>query len=163
MPEAIRCYIGLGSNLDEPRNHVRRALQELAALPASRLLARSSLYRSDPMGPPGQPDYINAVALLESTLDAHSLLDELLALEQIHQRVRHERWGPRTLDLDLLLYGEQQIASERLSVPHPGMHERNFVLWPLAELAPELQLPDGRLLATLLTDCPIGTLERISL
>ena len=163
MPEAIRCYIGLGSNLDAPREQVSRALQELATLPQSRLLAHSSLYRSDPMGPPDQPDYINAVALLESTLDADSLLTQLQTLERLHQRVRAGHWGPRTLDLDLLLYGDQKIRSERLSVPHPGMRERNFVLWPLAELSPGLQLPDGSRLAELLTECPIGTLERISL
>jgi 2-amino-4-hydroxy-6-hydroxymethyldihydropteridine diphosphokinase len=159
----VSCYIGVGSNLDGPIDHVKRALQELTDLPFSRLIACSSLYRSDPMGPPDQPDYINAVAHLESTLDAHSLLDELQTLEHAHRRVRLERWGPRTLDLDLLLYGDELIQSARLSVPHSGMHERNFVLWPLSEISPELQLPDGRPLATLLTECPIGTLERISL
>jgi 2-amino-4-hydroxy-6-hydroxymethyldihydropteridine diphosphokinase len=163
MPEAVRCYIGLGSNLDRPQQHVARALEELRTLPDPRLLAHSSLYRSAPMGPQDQPDYINAVALLESTLDAHHLLDELQALEQQHRRVRLEHWGPRTLDLDLLLYGEQLIQSERLSVPHPGLPERNFVLWPLSEIAPDLQLPGGRPLAALLSECPIGTLERISL
>ncbi|ANG64918.1 2-amino-4-hydroxy-6-hydroxymethyldihydropteridine diphosphokinase [Marinobacterium aestuarii] len=163
MPEAMRCYIGLGSNLDSPQQHVARALEELAILPDTRLLTHSSLYRSAPMGPQDQPDYINAVALLESTLDAHRLLDELQALEQQHRRVRLEHWGPRTLDLDLLLYGDQLIQSKRLSVPHPGLPERNFVLWPLSEIAPELQLPGGRSLAALLSECPIGTLERISL
>ncbi len=157
------CYIGLGSNLDAPQQQVVRALEELATVPETRLLAHSSLYRSAPMGPADQPDYINAVALLETTLEAHSLLDKLQALEQLHQRVRLERWGPRTLDLDLLLYGDEQIQSPRLSVPHPGMAERNFVLWPLNEISPELHLPDGRSLAALLTECPIGTLERISL
>ncbi len=159
----MRCYIGLGSNLDRPQQHVTRALEELATLPDTRLQAHSSLYRSAPMGPQDQPDYINAVALLETTLDAHRLLDELQSLEQQHRRVRLEHWGPRTLDLDLLLYGDQLIQSERLSVPHPGLPERNFVLWPLSEIAPELQLPNGRPLAMLLTECPIGTLERISL
>lgn len=163
MHKAIRCYIGLGSNLDTPQQQVARALEELATLPGTRLLTHSSLYRSPPMGPQDQPDYINAVALLETTLDAHSLLDQLQALEQLHQRVRLERWGPRTLDLDLLLYGEETISTERLSVPHPGMHERNFVLWPLSEISPDLALLDGRPLATLLSEYPIGTLERISL
>ncbi|UTW10899.1 2-amino-4-hydroxy-6-hydroxymethyldihydropteridine diphosphokinase [Marinobacterium rhizophilum] len=163
MPDAIHCYIGLGSNLNAPQQQVERALRELAAVPDTRLLAHSSLYRSPPMGPPDQPDYVNAVALLETTLDAHSLLDQLQALEQRHRRVRLQHWGPRTLDLDLLLYADEQIQSLRLQVPHPGMTERNFVLWPLSEISPDLRLPNGRPLATLLTECPIGTLERISL
>ncbi|MFC6670723.1 2-amino-4-hydroxy-6-hydroxymethyldihydropteridine diphosphokinase [Marinobacterium aestuariivivens] len=163
MHEMIRCYIGLGSNLDNPRGHVERALQQLADLPDTRLFGHSSLYRSDPVGPPGQPDYVNAVAGLDTTLEAHALLDELQALEQRHQRVRQERWGPRTLDLDLLLYGDKRIDSARLQVPHPYLCQRNFVLWPLAELAPELHLPDGQALSAKLDLCPMGTLERISL
>lgn len=161
MTELIRCYIGLGSNLDDPRAQVERALLELSSLPGTKLVAHSSLYRSDPVGPPGQPDYINAVACLDTRLEAHALLDELQALERLHQRVRLERWGPRTLDLDLLLYGAQTIDSERLQVPHPYIGEREFVLWPLAEIAPRLTLPDGRLLDDMLEQCPMGTLERM--
>ncbi|GGO88584.1 2-amino-4-hydroxy-6-hydroxymethyldihydropteridine pyrophosphokinase [Marinobacterium nitratireducens] len=161
MTEAIRCYIGLGSNLGDPRAQVERALQELAGLPRTVRVCHSSLYRSDPVGPPGQPDYVNAVACLDTRLEAHALLDELQALERLHQRVRLERWGPRTLDLDLLLYGDQSIDSERLQVPHPYLTERGFVLWPLAEIAPRLQLPDGRALPKLLERCPMGTLERM--
>jgi 2-amino-4-hydroxy-6-hydroxymethyldihydropteridine diphosphokinase len=159
----LRAWIGLGSNLEDPLAQVSTALQELKLLPDTTLAARSSLYRSDPVGPPGQPDYINAVAALDTRLEPETLLDALQAIEQMHQRVRKIHWGPRTLDLDLLLYGDQVISTPRLTVPHAHMTERNFVLWPLAELAPELILPDGRPLNTLLQHCPMGTLEKISL
>jgi 2-amino-4-hydroxy-6-hydroxymethyldihydropteridine diphosphokinase len=159
----LRAWIGLGSNLEDPLAQVSTALQELRLLPDTTLAARSSLYRSDPVGPPGQPDYINAVAALDTRLEPEALLDALQAIEQMHQRVRKIHWGPRTLDLDLLLYGDQVISTPRLTVPHAYMTERNFVLWPLAELAPELILPDGRPLNTLLQHCPLGTLEKISL
>lgn len=159
----LRAWIGLGSNLEDPLAQVSTALQELKLLPDTTLAARSSLYRSDPVGPPGQPDYINAVAALDTRLEPEALLDALQAIEQMHQRVRKIHWGPRTLDLDLLLYGDQVISTPRLTVPHAYMTERNFVLWPLAELAPELILPDGRPLNTLLQHCPLGTLEKISL
>jgi 2-amino-4-hydroxy-6-hydroxymethyldihydropteridine diphosphokinase len=159
----LRAWIGLGSNLEDPLAQVSTALQELKLLPDTTLAARSSLYRSDPVGPPGQPDYINAVAALDTRLEPEALLDALQAIEQMHQRVRKTHWGPRTLDLDLLLYGDQVISTPRLTVPHAYMTERNFVLWPLAELAPELILPDGRPLNTLLQHCPLGTLEKISL
>ncbi|MET3999326.1 2-amino-4-hydroxy-6-hydroxymethyldihydropteridine diphosphokinase [Marinobacterium sp. MBR-109] len=159
----LRAWIGLGSNLEDPLLQVSTALQELKQLPDTTLVAHSSLYRSDPVGPPGQPDYINAVAALDTRLEPEALLDALQAIEQVHQRVRKIHWGPRTLDLDLLLYGDQVISTPRLTVPHACMTERNFVLWPLAELAPELILPDGRPLNTLLQHCPLGTLEKISL
>jgi 2-amino-4-hydroxy-6-hydroxymethyldihydropteridine diphosphokinase len=160
---ARRAWIGLGSNLEAPLHQVNTALAELAQLPNTRLLAHSSLYRSDPVGPAGQPDYVNAVAELETQLEPEALLDQLQAIEQAHQRVRRIHWGPRTLDLDLLLYADCVISTPRLTVPHAFMTERNFVLWPLAELAPELVLPDGRSLQTLLRHCPLGTLEKISL
>jgi len=161
MSHKVQCYIGLGSNLEDPRFQVSSALEELNQIPRTRLLEASSLYRSDPVGPQDQPDFINAVALLETELEAHQLLDQLQALEQSHRRVRKQHWGPRTLDLDLLLYGEEQIATERLSVPHPYMQERGFVLWPLAEIAADLILPDGSRLSDLLVVNPMGTLERI--
>ena len=159
----LRAWIGLGSNLEDPLAQVSTALQELRLLPDTTLAARSSLYRSDPVGPPGQPDYINAVAALDTRLEPEALLDALQAIEQMHQRVRKIHWGPRTLDLDLLLYGDQVISTPRLTFPHSSMTERNFVLWPLAELEPELILPDDRPLNTLLQHCPLGTLEKISL
>lgn len=163
MSDQIRCYIGLGSNLDGPHEHVRTALKQLANLPDSELVAASSLYRSDPVGPQDQPDFVNAVAELHTRLAPEALLDQLQALEQAHRRVRERHWGPRTLDLDILLYGNQQIDSPRLSVPHSFMHERGFVLWPLAEIAPALILPDGTPLSKLLSLCPMGTLEKIGL
>ncbi len=155
------CFIGLGSNLDDPRSQVNNALKELAALPNCRAHTHSRLYRSDPVGPPGQPDYINAVASFETTLEPLALLDALQSIEQDHQRVRIQHWGPRTLDLDLLLYGQQTIQNERLTVPHAFLKERSFVLYPLTELAPHTELPDGTQLTELLNSCPIGTLESI--
>ena len=137
----VPAFVGLGSNLDEPVAQLRRALLELAEIPHTRLIERSPLYGSTPLGPPGQPNYVNAVAMLETSLDAHSLLDELQAVEQRHGRERADRWGPRTLDLDLLLYGDALIDSPRLQVPHPQMHRRAFVLVPLHDLAPDLELP----------------------
>ncbi len=159
----IAAYIGLGSNLDQPVRQVQSALTELQRLPATQMAAHSSLYRSAPVGPQDQPDFINAVALLHTRLSAEQLLDQLQSLEHQHQRVRTQQWGPRTLDLDILLYGDQQISSERLQIPHPFLPERSFVLYPLAEIAPRLQLPDGSSLQSLLADCAMGSLERLAL
>ena len=147
-------YIGLGSNLENPLAQVEQALVELAAVPESNLLAKSPLYRSAPVGPGDQPNYINAVALLETSLTPLALLDALQAIEQSHQRVRLEHWGPRTLDLDILLLDQQTIDSERLKVPHPYLTQRNFVLYPLADIAPELLLPDGTSLKQRIAQCP---------
>ncbi|MGB5562074.1 MAG: 2-amino-4-hydroxy-6-hydroxymethyldihydropteridine diphosphokinase, partial [Sedimenticolaceae bacterium] len=138
----VPAFVGLGSNLEKPIQQVRTALRELGELPGTRRVRHSHLYRSAPLGPPGQPDYINAVVMLLTSLDAHALLDELQALEHRHGRVRNERWGPRTLDLDLLLFGEARFDSPRLSVPHPQMHRRAFVLVPLHDVAPGIDLPD---------------------
>jgi len=154
MTATVTAYIGLGSNLEDPQQQVEQAFRELAALPDSRLSGGSRRYRSDPVGPAGQPDYINAVARLETRLEAHDLLDQLQAIENAHQRRRAVRWGPRTLDLDLLLYGNETIHSERLIVPHPYMAERNFVLYPLADLTADLTLPNGQSLRSLLAHCP---------
>lgn len=157
-----RVYIGLGSNLAEPVRQLRSALTALAALPHSQLLASSSFYASDPLGPADQPRYVNAVAALDSALPPHKLLDELqrIELEQGRER-KDERWGPRTLDLDILLFGNRILGDARLQVPHYHMHARPFVLYPLAELAPELRLPDGRTLSELLAACPFAGLERL--
>ncbi|MDX1465359.1 MAG: 2-amino-4-hydroxy-6-hydroxymethyldihydropteridine diphosphokinase [Halomonas sp.] len=141
-------WIGLGSNLDGPREHVARALEELDRLPLTRRLAASRLYASRPVGPADQPDYVNAVAQLATRLSPLALLDQLQALEQRHGRVRGRRWGPRTLDLDLLLYDDRRLALPRLTLPHPEMTRRAFVLVPLAELAPRLAL-DGQPLSRL--------------
>ncbi len=157
-----RIYIGLGSNLAEPVQQLRSALAALAALPHTQLLASSSLYASDPLGPADQPRYVNAVAMLDSTLQPHALLDALQRIEQEQGRTRKaERWGPRTLDLDILLFGNRILDDARLQVPHYHMHARPFVLYPLAELAPELRLPDGRALGELLAACPFVGLERL--
>ncbi len=141
MPRSVTAYIGLGSNLEDPVQQVQRALVELAAIPATRLLRQSSLYRSPPLGPPDQPDYINAVAELSTTLQPLELLDELQHIENAHGRVRGIRWGARTLDLDLLLYGDRRIDESRLILPHPGLALRAFVLVPLLEIAPALDVP----------------------
>lgn len=156
----VRAYIGLGSNLDDPVAQLRRAIAALRALPHSRLTAHSRFYRSSPMGPSEQPDYVNAVVMLDTTLEPLALLDALQAIEQRQGRVRHgERWGPRTLDLDLLLYGAEVIDHPRLTVPHPGIRQRNFVLLPLTDLAPELCFPDGGSLREALAQELPGTLE----
>lgn len=154
----VQCFIALGSNLDDPVAHVCRAFYELAELPQSRLLQRSSLYRSAPMGPQDQPDYINAVAELETRLPALDLLHQLQYIEKAHQRVRERHWGPRTLDLDILLYGELKQQNEELCLPHPGLLSRNFVLYPLAEIAAELVL-DGVPITERLATCPMTGLE----
>ena len=137
----VVAWIGLGSNLDNPVRQVNTALAALDDLPKSRLRACSGLYRSAPMGPQDQPDYINAVAALDTALSAPALLEALQGIEQAHARVRGRHWGPRTLDLDILLYGDAVIDSPTLSVPHPGLATRNFVLAPLAEIAPRLTVP----------------------
>lgn len=157
----IKCFIGLGSNLENPVTQVTTALLELERLDQCRNLIHSSLYRSDPVGPADQPDYINAVASLETTFRPLELLDAMQALEQQHQRVRIQHWGPRTLDLDLLLYGDQLINNDRLTVPHPYLQERNFVLFPLAEISPQLSIPAGKTLEEHLKTCKKGTLEQI--
>ena len=134
-------YIGVGSNLEDPRAQVAGALRELAELPRSRLVARSSLYRSAPLGYEAQPEFINAVARLDTELAAAELLARLQAIEAEHGRRRSFANAPRSLDLDLLLFGEQRISGPELTVPHPRMHERAFVLVPLIEIAPDAQIP----------------------
>ncbi|WP_445158705.1 2-amino-4-hydroxy-6-hydroxymethyldihydropteridine diphosphokinase [Halomonas sp. E14] len=149
MIAPVEAFIGLGSNLDDPIRQVRRAAEALGKLPLTERLGVSRLYASRPVGPQDQPDFINAVALLRTRLSPLALLDQLQALEQRHRRVRQRHWGPRTLDLDLLLYGKQRIDVARLRVPHPELCRRAFVLIPLAELAAELTLPDGQAVAAL--------------
>jgi 2-amino-4-hydroxy-6-hydroxymethyldihydropteridine diphosphokinase len=133
--------VALGSNLAAPETQIHTALDELKALPHTSLLAASSLYRTMPVGPPGQPDYCNAVALLETGLNADTLLIELQAIENVHGRRRGERWGPRTLDLDLLTFGDEMRDDPRLTLPHPRLAERAFVLVPWNEIAGALQVP----------------------
>lgn len=134
-------FIALGANLDDPARQVERAFPELARLPQTRLLARSSLYLTKPVGYTDQPDFINAVALIETELPAWQLLEHLLAIEQRHGRRREFRNAPRTLDLDLLLYDDLVMHEPGLTLPHPRMHERAFVLTPLLEIAPDCAIP----------------------
>lgn len=156
-------FVGLGSNLARPKLQVKRALIELQSLQLSRLLRRSSLYRSAPMGPGDQADYINAVAAIDTALSALALLDALQAIENAHGRTRaKQRWGPRTLDLDLLLFGDETIHDARLKVPHPGISERAFVLHPLYEIAPDLSVPGLGPLTELLRKCPPQRLQRLT-
>ncbi|AIR88183.1 2-amino-4-hydroxy-6-hydroxymethyldihydropteridine diphosphokinase [Pseudomonas cremoricolorata] len=156
-----RVHIGLGSNLAEPAEQLRSALQAMAQIARTELVGTSAFYTSDSLLP-GQPRYTNAVAALDTGLEPLALLDALQAIENQHGRVRAERWGPRTLDLDILLFGEQLIDIPRLQVPHTQLHLRAFVLYPLAELVPaDYQLADGRTLAQLLAHCPFVGLERL--
>jgi 2-amino-4-hydroxy-6-hydroxymethyldihydropteridine diphosphokinase len=155
-------YIGIGSNLEEPRAQVKRAFDELARLPRTRLAARSSLYRTAPIGHADQPDFVNAVAALDTELGAGELFGELQAIERHHGRKRSFADAPRTLDLDLLLYGDQSIQSPGLVVPHPRMHERAFVLQPLLEIAPAVQIPGRGPLADCLAACAGQKVERMS-
>jgi 2-amino-4-hydroxy-6-hydroxymethyldihydropteridine diphosphokinase len=140
LSDAVRAAVALGSNLDDPQGQVARAFDELAALPATRVLARSSLHRTKPVGYADQPDFINAVALIETRLSARELLDALLDIEKRHGRVREIPNGPRTLDLDIVLYGDARIDEPGLVGPHPRAHERAFVLVPLREVWPDAPL-----------------------
>jgi 2-amino-4-hydroxy-6-hydroxymethyldihydropteridine diphosphokinase len=129
--------IALGSNIDDPETQVTRAFDEIAALPATRMLARSRLHRTQPVGYANQPDFVNAMALVETSLEPRALLDALLAIEQRHHRVRSIPNGPRTLDLDIILYGDRVIDEPGLKVPHPRAKERDFVMGPLREVWPD--------------------------
>lgn len=146
----VRAYIGLGSNLNEPVRQLRHALDALAALPGTRLVMASRLYRSPPMGPEDQPEYINAVAALETGRAPLDLMHGLQAIERDFGRIRLRRWGERIIDLDLLLYADLWMHTPELIVPHPGIGERAFVLRPLAELDPDLIIPGLGPLADLL-------------
>lgn len=154
-------YIGLGSNLENPRQQVEQALRELAQIPETNLVTASPWYQSRAVGPGEQEDYINGVAQLDTALEPHALLDQLQAIENAHERVREIRWGPRTLDLDLLLFGSETIDTERLQVPHPYLTQRNFVLYPLADIAPQLILPCGDTLESLMANCSSDGLHQL--
>jgi len=154
--DQITVFVGVGSNLAKPLKQMANARLALAQLPHSQLLRVSSLYRTKPHGPQDQPDFINAVAELHTVLEPEPLLDCLQAIEreQGREREKSRHWGPRTLDLDMLLFGDECISTDRLIVPHPFMCERGFVLCPLYEIAPDLCLPNGQALARLLHNCP---------
>jgi len=136
-----RAAIALGSNIEDPEAQVARAFDEIAALPGTKLLKRSSLRRTKPVGYADQPDFVNAMALVETTLEPRALLDALLAIEKNHKRVRAIPNGPRTLDLDIIVYGSRVIDEPGLKVPHPRAKERDFVMVPLREVWPEVVMP----------------------
>lgn len=161
MTAKERVFVGLGSNLQAPAEQIRQALASLQALPGCAWVGASGLYVSDSLLP-GQPRYSNAVVALDTCLDPVALLDALQHIENEQGRVRAERWGPRTLDLDIILFGQRVLDKPRLRIPHYHMHARPFVLYPLAELVDEgFRLPDGRDLKSLLQACPFEGLERL--
>ncbi|ELX1987518.1 TPA: 2-amino-4-hydroxy-6-hydroxymethyldihydropteridine diphosphokinase, partial [Escherichia coli] len=144
-------YIAIGSNLASPLEQVNAALKALGDIPESHILIVSSFYRTPPLGPQDQPDYLNAAVALETSLAPEELLNHTQRIELQQGRVRKaERWGPRTLDLDIMLFGNEVINTERLTVPHYDMKNRGFMLWPLFEIAPELVFPDGETLREIL-------------
>jgi 2-amino-4-hydroxy-6-hydroxymethyldihydropteridine diphosphokinase len=160
-PATVLVYIGLGSNLQNPSEQIHSARAAIAAVTGIEEQGFSSLYHSAPMGPQDQPDYVNAVMAVTTELSPLELLRALQAIENSHGRVRAERWGARTLDLDILLYGEQVIELPDLTVPHIGMTERAFVLYPLYEIAPHTIIPNKGRLVDLLEHCPLAGLTRL--
>ena len=138
-----RVAIALGSNIEDPEAQVTRAFDEIAALPGTRVIARSRLHRTKPVGYANQPDFVNAIALVETSLEPRALLEALLAIERRHGRVRTIPNGPRTLDLDIVLYGDRIIDEPGLQVPHPRANERDFVMIPLREVWPDVVIPGG--------------------
>jgi len=158
---AVKAFIGLGANLGDPEVRVRGAISALEAIPKTRLLAASSLYRSSPLGYAAQPDFVNAVAEIETELSATALLQQLLSIEARSGRTRDFPNAPRTLDLDLLLYADGVVAEPGLLVPHPRMHERAFVLAPLAEIAPSAVVPGRGSVGALLAACRDQKVEKI--
>ncbi|MDN4501883.1 2-amino-4-hydroxy-6-hydroxymethyldihydropteridine diphosphokinase [Alteromonadaceae bacterium BrNp21-10] len=160
----ITVYIGLGSNLSQPVDQLQQALVAIDQHPQIQLLNTSSFYSSCPMGPQDQPDYVNAVAAIQTTLAPLALLDALQAIENQQGRQRIDgRWTARTLDLDILLFGNQEINNPRLQVPHYGLAQREFVLYPLAEIAPDLIIPPGQSLQTLVAACAPNGLTKLTL
>ncbi|MDO8812998.1 MAG: 2-amino-4-hydroxy-6-hydroxymethyldihydropteridine diphosphokinase [Gallionella sp.] len=155
-------FIGLGSNLEDPRSQLQRAFAELDRLPETRLVARSSLYRSAPMGYLDQPEFVNAVAKIETTLTPQALLQSLLQIEHRHGRERTFRNAPRTLDLDILLYDDAQLHEHGLTIPHPQMHLRPFVLQPLLEIAPDAAIPGIGRVVMALDKCRNQVLEMLA-
>jgi 2-amino-4-hydroxy-6-hydroxymethyldihydropteridine diphosphokinase len=155
-------YVGLGANIGDPRRQLAQALSELDELSHTRVRASSSLYRSTPVGYAEQPDFVNAVAQLETQLPAEALLAGLQAIETRHGRSRSFANAPRTLDLDLLLFGDERIAAPGLTVPHPRMHERAFVLVPLVEIAPQAAIPGRGKASELLKRCRSQTVKRLN-
>ena len=162
MPSPVRAFVAFGANLGDPAEAFALALAQLAALPGTRVRAQSALYRSAPIGVAGQPDYVNAVIALDTELDARALLDALLAIEHQGGRTREFHMAPRTMDLDLLLHGDQVIDAPGLQVPHPRMHLRAFTLLPLAEIAPDTMIPGIGVVADLLSTVADQAIARMN-
>ena len=157
-----RVYLGLGANLNSPKKQLDNAVIALKSLPNSEFIACSHYYASKPMGPQDQPDYVNAVACINTLLEPEQLLDLTQAIELKHGRVRKaERWGARTLDIDILLFGEHILNTDRLTVPHYGLTEREFVVYPLQEIAPELILPSGASIKQIANTLPLNDLQQL--
>lgn len=154
-------FVGIGANLEDPIRQVRRALQELHEMPLTRLTACSSLYRTMPVGLVDQPPFVNAVARLDTRLAPRPLLDELRRIEGLHGRQRSVPDGPRTLDLDLLLFADRTLAEENLTLPHPRMHTRAFVLVPLADIDSQLEVPGRGRVADLLAQLDRRGVEKL--
>lgn len=158
----LPAYVGLGANLDQPVAQLKQAIGMLGEMPTIRLVAVSPAYGSRPMGPQDQPDYVNAAVGVLTTLEPLDLLDVLQGIENQMGRVREgERWGPRVIDLDLLVFGGVAMNSERLVLPHPGIHERSFVLYPLADIAPALNVPGLASVESLRAALPGDDLQRL--
>ena len=160
--ETARVYIGLGSNLEDTPEQIRKALQAIATIPGTRVIADSGMYLSKPMlldSGDQQPDYYNAVVLVETQLLPHVLLDNLQQIENEQGRVRNERWGARTIDLDILLFADREIDDVRLTVPHPELHKRAFVLYPLLNIDSTLTIPGRGKLEQLVKQCPENGLK----
>jgi 2-amino-4-hydroxy-6-hydroxymethyldihydropteridine diphosphokinase len=160
MPAKV--YLGLGSNLNSPPRQIKVALKAIAKLPGTQLEGCAPWYQSIAIGPGCQPRYINTVVAIDTVLKPRALLQALQQIEKQQGRKRIVRWGPRTLDLDILLYARQTLHTQQLKIPHPRLGERNFVLYPLADIAPDLNLPDGTTLARLLANCSPEGIVRLS-
>jgi len=160
MPAKV--FLGLGSNLNSPPRQIKAALKTIAKLPGTQLMRCAPWYQSIAIGPGSQPRYINTVAEIDTVLKPLALLQALQQIEKQQGRKRIVRWGPRTLDIDILLYAKQTLKTRQLQIPHPRLGERNFVLYPLADIAPELSLPDGTSLARLLANCSPEGIVRFS-
>jgi len=163
MPRSVTVFIGLGSNLAQPLLQIKAALTALSKIPQTTFIIDSGYYSSKPMGPQNQPDYLNAVAMLTTSLQALSLLDQLQIIENKQGRVRAQHWGARTLDLDLLLYGDEMIHHPRLTVPHPGILQRDFVFLPLLKLVPSIEIPGCGQLKTLINQPLINNSDKASM
>ena len=159
--EPITVYIGLGSNLDNPKQQILDAFESLTNRAIADKALLSPLYSSAPVGPPGQPNYVNAAAKIQTHMPPMPLLYALQAIESSQSRVRNQHWGPRTIDLDILLYGDVSICTRQLTVPHNYLPQRNFVLAPLLDLCPTLQIPDGQLIKELFDRIGSKDLERL--